>query len=108
MDKDTEEKSTIIITDSPPTTTKFTTSPSEPSSSQGHKETEMESQTVQKDKEKTVFDTYREIRLRNEILKNNTYNQFWKQTSSSQSRFLSVFDTEHGKMKMAILEAQIP
>lgn len=55
---------------------KFTTSPSEPSSSQGHKETDMETHTVQTEKEKTMFDRYREIKLRNEILKNNTYNQF--------------------------------
>jgi len=41
-------------------------------------------------------------------MKNNTYNQFWKQTSNSQSRLLTVFDTEHGKMQMAFLEAKIP
>jgi len=59
-------------------------------------------------KEKTIFDRYREIKLRNEILKNSTYNQFWKQNSSSQSRLLSVFDIKHAKMQMAFLEAQIP
>ena len=84
---------------------KFTTSPIEPSPSQGHKETELESQNVQREKEKTIFDRYMEINLRNKILKSSTYNQFWKQTSSSQSRLLSVFDTEHGKMHMAFLEA---
>lgn len=41
-------------------------------------------------------------------MKNNTYNQFWKQPSNSQSRLLSIVDTEHGKMQMAFLEAQIP
>lgn len=108
MDKETGEQAAIIITNSPPATIKFTTSPSEPSSSQGHKETELESQTVQTEKEKTIFYRYGEIKLRNEILKSNTYNQFWKKTSSSQSRLFSVFDIEHGKMHMAFLKAQIP
>ena len=44
----------------------------------------------------------------NEILKNNTYNHFWKQTSSSQRKLLSIFDIEQEKMQMAFLETQIP
>ena len=51
---------------------------------------------------------FREIKLKNEIIKNNTYTQFWKQTSSSQSNLLSTFDSEKGRMQMAFLEAQIP
>ena len=107
LDKETEEEVAIIIIDSPPATKKFTTSPTRPSSSQGHKETELQSQNVQTEKENIVFDRYKEIKLINEILKNSTYNQFWKHTSSSQSRLLLVFDTEHGKIQMAFLEAQI-
>ena len=38
----------------------------------------------------------------------NTYNQFWKQTSCSQSRLLSAFDTEKGRMLMEFLQAQVP
>lgn len=83
VDKETEEKVAIIITDSPPTSNKFGTSRTGSSSSQGHKETELESRNVQGEKEKTIFDRYREIKLKNEILKNSAYNQFWKQTSSS-------------------------
>ena len=41
------------------------------------------------------------------MLKTNTYNQFWKQKSSSQSRLLSAFDSEKGRMRMAFLEAQV-
>lgn len=67
MDKETEEHVSIIIIDSPPTTRKFTTSPTRPSSSQGHKETKLEPQNVQTENEKTIFDRYKEIRLRNEI-----------------------------------------
>ena len=28
--------------------------------------------------EKSVYDTFEEIKLRNEVLKNKTYNHFWK------------------------------
>ena len=41
-------------------------------------------------------------------MKSNVYNQFWKQTSTSQHRLLSTFDSEKGKMQMAFLQAQIP
>ena len=54
-----------------------------------------------------MFDTFKEIKLRNEILKNSIYNQFWKQTSSSHRRPLSSSDSEKGKMHMELLEAQI-
>jgi ParB-like chromosome segregation protein Spo0J len=39
---------------------------------------------------------------------NNTYAQFWKQTSTTQHRLLSSFDTEKGRMHMAFLQAQVP
>ena len=41
------------------------------------------SSVVVGEREKTVFDNFREIKIRNEILNNNTYTQFCKQTSSS-------------------------
>ena len=41
------------------------------------------------------------------MLKISTYNQFWKQTPNSQSRLLSAFDSEKGKMHFAFLQAQI-
>ena len=43
----------------------------------------------------------------NELLKTNTYYQFLKQTSRSQSRLLLAFDSEKGRMRMEFLEAQI-
>lgn len=58
--------------------------------------------------EKSIFDIFKEIKVRNEALKINTYNQFWNQTSSSQSRLLSTFDSEKGKMQLEFLQAQIP
>ena len=65
------------------------------------------SSVVTGEREKTVFDTFREIKLKNEILKNTTYTQFQKQASSSQSRLLSAFDSKKGGMHMAFLEVQI-
>lgn len=42
----------------------------------------------------------------NEILKESTYAQFWKQIATAQGRLLSAFDSEKGKMHMEFLEAQ--
>jgi hypothetical protein len=55
-----------------------------------------------------IFDKYKQIKQRNELLNNNTYAQFWKQTSTSQHRLLSSFDIEKGRMQMAFLQAQVP
>ena len=57
-------------------------------------------------KEETIFDTFIEIKIRNEILKNGTYAQFWKQRATPQGILLFAFDSEKGKMHMAFLEAQ--
>jgi len=54
------------------------------------------------------MDIFKEIKVRNEALKINTYNQFWKHTSGSQSRLFLAFDSKKGKMKMAFLQAQVP
>lgn len=64
------------------------------------------STNVTREKEETVFDTFREIKIRNEILKKSTCAQFWKQSATSQGKLLSVFDSKNGKMHMAFLEAQ--
>jgi len=55
-----------------------------------------------------IFSTFFEIKQKNESLKSQVYNKFWKQTSTSQHRLLSAFDSERGRMKMAFLQAQIP
>jgi hypothetical protein len=55
-----------------------------------------------------IFEKYNLIKKKNELLTNNTYAQFWKQTSTTQHRFLSSFDTEKGRMHMAFLQAQVP
>ena len=58
--------------------------------------------------EKSVYEIFRELKLKNEVLKTTTYNHFWKHTSCSQSRLLSAFDNEKGRMKMVFLEALVP
>lgn len=65
------------------------------------------STNVTGEKEEIVFDTFWEIKIRNEILKKNTYAQFWKQNATSQGILISTFDSEEGKMHMAFLGAQI-
>ena len=54
------------------------------------------------------MDIYREIKLKNEPLKINVYNQFWKQISSTQSRLLITFNSKKGRMHMDFLQAQVP
>ena len=58
-----------------------------------------------REKEETTFDTFREIKIKNEILKKSTYAQFWKQSATAQGRILSAFDSKKAKMHMAFLEA---
>jgi hypothetical protein len=55
-----------------------------------------------------IFDKYKQIKQRNELLNNNTYAQLSKKTSTSQHRLLSAFDTEKGRMQMEFLQAQVP
>jgi hypothetical protein len=56
----------------------------------------------------SIFEKYDMIKKKNQMLTNNTYAQFWKQTSMTQHRLLSSFDTEKGRMHMAFLQAQVP
>jgi hypothetical protein len=85
----------------------FTGSPSSPTS-QRNPDTTLTAESVHGQKESNIFDKYKEIKQRNELLNNNTYTQFWKQTSTAQHRLLSSFDTEKGRMQMAFLQAQVP
>jgi hypothetical protein len=55
-----------------------------------------------------IFEKYDLIKKKNQMLTNNTYAQFWKQTSTTQHRLLSSFDTEKGRMHLAFLQAQVP
>jgi hypothetical protein len=56
----------------------------------------------------SIFEKYDLIKKKNQTLTNNTYTQFWKQTSTTQHRLLSVFNTEKGRMHMEFLQAQVP
>jgi hypothetical protein len=56
----------------------------------------------------SIFEKYDLIKKRNQTLTSSTYAQFWKQTSTTQHRLLSVFDTEKGRMHMDFLQAQVP
>jgi hypothetical protein len=53
----------------------------------------------------SIFEKYDPIKKKNQMLTNSTYDQFWKQTSTTQHRFLSAFDTEKGRMHMEFLQA---
>jgi len=58
--------------------------------------------------ESNVFTNFLEIKQNNEALKANVYAQLWKQTSTSQHRLLTTFNSNKGRMHMAFLQAQVP
>jgi hypothetical protein len=78
------------------------------SSSKKQTYTTLTSQPSQGSAKLSIFEKYDLIKKKNEMLTNNTYAQFWKQTSTTQHRLLSAFDTEKGRMHMEFLQAQVP
>jgi len=55
----------------------------------------------------SIFEKYDLIKKKNQMLTNNTYAQFWKQTSTAQNKLLFSFDTEKGRIHMVLLQAQV-
>jgi len=53
---------------------------------------EVSSFTTLVDKEKDIKDRYKEIKLRNEKLKVETYAQYFKQTPANENMLMSTFD----------------
>jgi hypothetical protein len=51
----------------------------------------------------SIFEKNNLIKKKNEMLTSNTYAQFWKQTSTTNHKLLSAFDTEKGRIHMAFL-----
>jgi hypothetical protein len=67
------------------------------SSSKKQTYTTLISQPSQGSAKLSIFEKYDLIKKKNEMLTNNTYAQFWKQTSTTQHRLLSTFDMEKGE-----------
>jgi hypothetical protein len=78
------------------------------SSSKKQGDTTLTTRAAQEPAGLNLFEKYNLIKKKNEMLTNSTYAQFWKQTSTTQHRLLSTFDTEKGRMHMAYLQAQVP
>jgi hypothetical protein len=78
------------------------------SSSKKQMDTSLINQPKQGGAKLSIFEKYDLIKKRNQTLTSNTYAQFWKQTSTTQHRLLSAFDTEKGRMHMDFLQAQVP
>lgn len=68
---------------------------------------EVSSFTRPVDKEKDIKNRYKEIKLRNEKLKAETYAQYFKQTHANQNRLMSAFDIKTGKMQMSFMQPTI-
>lgn len=59
------------------------------------------------DKDKDIKEKYKEIKLRNEALKAETYAQYFKKTPSNQNRLLLAFEIRTRKMQMAFLKPTV-
>jgi len=68
---------------------------------------EVSSFTRSMDKQKDIKERYKEIKLRNETLKAETYSQYFKQTPANQYRLMSAFDIKTGKIKMTFMQPTI-
>jgi hypothetical protein len=78
------------------------------SSSKKQTNTTLTTKSSQESAKLNIFEKYNLIKKKNETLINNTYAQFWKQTSTSQHKLLSTFDTEKRRMHIEFLQAQVP
>ena len=65
---------------------------------------EVSSFTRSADREKDIKDRYKEIKMRNEKLKPETYAQYFKHTPANQSRLMSTFDIKANKMQVSFFQ----
>lgn len=104
LSKDSEQEN-IITTKEPLVSTlvgdQTTLSPTTSTTSQYHQQVMLTSTSTIGEVEKSIFDIFEEIKVRNEAFKST-------HIINSGSRLLSAFDSEKGKMQMAFLQAQIP
>lgn len=56
------------------------------------------------DKDQDVKDRYKEIKIRNENFKAQTYAQYLKITPTNQTKLMSVFDIKEGKLQMSFIK----
>lgn len=56
------------------------------------------------DREKDIKHRYKEIKMRNEKLKSETYAQYFKHTPTNQSRLMSAFDIKAGTMQVSFFQ----
>ena len=59
------------------------------------------------DKDKDIKDRYKEIKMRNEKLKAQSYAQCLKLTPTNQTRLMSAFDIKEGKMQMSFVKPTV-
>jgi len=56
------------------------------------------------DKDHDIKDRYKEIKMRNERLKAQTYAQYQKLTPTNHIRLMSAFDIKNGKLQMSFIK----
>ena len=55
-----------------------------------------------------IKERYKEIKAKNEEIKNEIYSQYLKQTPNIQNRLLSAFDYRNKKLPMTVLQPTVP
>jgi len=55
-------------------------------------------------KDQDIKERYKEIKVRNERLKAQTYAQYLKLTPTNQTKLISAFDIKEGKLQMTFLK----
>ena len=56
------------------------------------------------DKDQDIREKYKDIKVRNEKLKAQTYAQYLKMAPTNQTRLMSAYDVKEGKMKMTFMK----
>jgi len=55
------------------------------------------------DRDRDIKDSFKEIKMRNEKLKAESYAQYLKLTPTNQTRLMLAIDTKEGKMQMSFI-----
>ena len=59
------------------------------------------------DQDKSIKESFKEIKMVNERLKTETYAQLFKLSTPGQNRLMSIFDIKEGKMQVSFIQSTV-
>ena len=71
-----------------------------------HRQKASSSQTAE-EKDLDIREKYKQIKTKNEEIKNEIYSQYLKQTKGVQNQLLSIFDYSNKKLIMSVLQPTV-